>query len=35
VDVTQLRNTPANNTGVNYRVGTDGTMVRVQLQVAF
>jgi hypothetical protein len=35
VDVTQLRNTPANNTGVNYRVGTEGTMVRVQLQVAF
>lgn len=34
-DVTRLIQTPANNSGANYRVGDSGVMFRTQLQAAF
>lgn len=34
-DVTRLIQTPANNSGTNYRVGDTGVMFRTQLQAAF
>lgn len=34
-DVTDVHDSPANNSGPNYRAGDDGVMVRTQIQAAF